>query len=371
MMVKQYLYGLTTTSFLGVLILLTPSCIENRPEKVNFEPHEIEEVTPAEITRFDHADSVYFSHLGYSSVVLKNSNNILIPDRDFPALVVADKNGKLEKHIREGKGPGEIQDIYNFTLDTEGKIYSYDQRNNKVMTFNSEMELVTEKVPPAYKASSIVRVYPMASEKFIYELTSFAFLEQENKDREKIFVQYAPLNESYGEELRLKDQPYYRVYKDDRVVGGGAVPYADIQLVDYYPKNKSLLIFDTRTNIIAEIDANYDTLQIIQVNLPKEKLSSEERDSLEADGRTEQWSSLEPLLPEYKASADKMIFYDDKIWLKSNLRGDSQKWQVLNMKGEIEKIVKLPKESMLMHVSDQHLGVRLDDATFALYEPVN
>ena len=63
-----------------------------------------------------------------------------------------------------------------------------------------------------------------------------------------------------------------------------------------------------------------------------------------------------------------MLYHSGEFWLKSNLRGDYEKWFVLNSKGKILHALNLPKGSILMHVSDKHLGIRLDDVTFALYE---
>ncbi|MEX0719298.1 MAG: 6-bladed beta-propeller [Balneolaceae bacterium] len=350
------------------LIFVTACQPSSDQDKVDLE--DIPTSTPKQLISFDHVDDFYFSHLGYSSMVLANGE-ILISDRDNTAIIVIDAEGNLKKKIREGRGPGEILDAYMFTSDIEGNVYTYDQKNNKVIYFDSHVELVSEIKPKPNRETSIVKVYPMANENFLFELTSFAYLEQENKDREKIFVQYDPETEAYGNELFLKDQPYARTYRDGKLVGASAVPFADIQLVVYYPDHQSLLIFDTRTNIIAEIDANFDTLNTIRVNLPKEKLSTSERNEIKSSYRNEKWKTVEPFLPEYKATADKMIFHNENIWLKSNLWSDYQKWLVINMDGQIEQLVNLPKESMLMHISKQHLGVRLDDVTFALFEPVN
>ena len=43
----------------------------------------------------------------------------------------------------------------------------------------------------------------------------------------------------------------------------------------------------------------------------------------------------------------------------------------MNQDGEVEKVVNLPKNTYLTHISEHHLGVRLDDSTFGLYEAVD
>jgi hypothetical protein len=81
---------------------------------------------------------------------------------------------------------------------------------------------------------------------------------------------------------------------------------------------------------------------------------------------------MEPLLPEYKAIADDLIIDEQhNFWLKLNHRSEYQKWLILSESGDKLAIVHLPKDGMLTHVSDQHLGYRLDDHKFALLEPVN
>lgn len=46
-------------------------------------------------------------------------------------------------------------------------------------------------------------------------------------------------------------------------------------------------------------------------------------------------------------------------------------WFVLNSEGEVLKRVMLPKNSYLTHIHKDHLGVRLDDSTFALFESLS
>ncbi|MEX0660747.1 MAG: hypothetical protein WEA58_13890 [Balneolaceae bacterium] len=41
---------------------------------------------------------------------------------------------------------------------------------------------------------------------------------------------------------------------------------------------------------------------------------------------------------------------------------------MLNQDGEPEMRVQLPKEGMLTHISEHHIGFRADDHLFALYE---
>jgi hypothetical protein len=148
------------------------------------------------------------------------------------------------------------------------------------------------------------------------------------------------------------------------------VPYSDDQLIATIPQNKTLLLYDTRTDLIAEIDANFDTLRIIDINLPSELLSEEEKGRIktERELNEDEWKQVEPYLPERKAKAADMIYADDRIWLKTTIAAEGDVWVVMNMEGEIEYKVNLPSNSYLTHVSEFHLGVRLDEINFALYE---
>ena len=80
---------------------------------------------------------------------------------------------------------------------------------------------------------------------------------------------------------------------------------------------------------------------------------------------------MEELLPEKKVPSDKMVVDpQNRIWLKLTLRSDYQEWIVLDQTGLPEFRVQFPKEGMVTHISDQHIGFRADDHLFSLYELV-
>lgn len=346
--------------------IIFSACSEKSEQSNDIDVENILTFTPAEIHSFDHAGDRYFDHLGYQSVVLDNGL-IVLPDRELSNILVIDEQGELQSAVEMGRGPGEILDAYNFTKTKEERIFTYDQNNDKILEFDEEFNFVQESIPPAYENTTIRYVYEM-EEALVFELVSFGYLDNPNQEKEKNFVQYFPEREEYGKRWSVKDKPYAILRIDGRVRGAGSVPYSFDQLTAYNPENKSLFIFGTNTNMIAEIDANYDTLSTIEVNLPTEAVSQEEIDAIKEDNMSEQWKTMKELMPKIKSPADKMIYHDGEFWLKSNLRGNYEKWFVLNTEGQILRAVNLPKESMLTHVSEEHLGVRLDDVTFALYE---
>jgi hypothetical protein len=344
------------------------SCGGNGEEPEQPDISDIPSFTAQEIFSISDVEDVYFAHLGYESVVLENGN-IAFADRNIPNITIINKEGELQKVIREGRGPGEVLDAYEFSKDSEGIIYTYDQDNDKLLVFENDFEIRKEIIPPNYEMTSLVKAYPTELEgKLIFELTSFEFLRNEDKQRENILIQYDSETESYGEERVLKAQPYARLIVDGQPRGASLIPYSYGNLTAYNAKDKTMFTFDTGTNLIAEIDADFDTLKTIPVNLPTEEISSAELDSMEAAYDDLRWNTLKNVLPEVKAPVDKMIYQNGEFWMESNILGETEMWLVLNLEGQITRVVHLPKESMLMHVSDEHLGVRLDDVTFALFK---
>ncbi|MEX0779018.1 MAG: hypothetical protein WD037_04745 [Balneolales bacterium] len=77
------------------------------------------------------------------------------------------------------------------------------------------------------------------------------------------------------------------------------------------------------------------------------------------------------LLPDEKTPVENMMIdHKGRIWLQLTYTADSQQWLIITADGTKEKIVNLPKDTMLTHISSHHLGVRLDDVTMALFEPI-
>jgi hypothetical protein len=350
------------------ILLLFISCSNNKGMKHASELEGITTFTPKMITSFDHAGDYYFGHLGYESIVLENGNYI-IPDRQLTNILLVNEAGEVQKVVEKGRGPGEILDAYQFSQDSEGRIYTYDQRNKKILVFNEQLGLVKEILPPKYKFSSLLKAYKMEGRNYLFELVSFEYLRNPEKERETIFVQYNAGDEAYGKELVLRAKPSALTIVDGKVRGSTAVEYTFEQLAAYNSERQTLYLFNTDSPVIAEVDFNFDTLSTIPVNLPLEKVSQAEKDSLEkAYDDPDQWRTVEPLLPEIKSAAGDMKYKNGVFWLKSFLRGAYQKWFVLNEKGQILCVVNLPKKSILTHISEQNIGLRLDDTHFALYE---
>ncbi|MEX0610216.1 MAG: hypothetical protein WD016_09015 [Balneolaceae bacterium] len=343
-----------------ILALICVTACQHSTDQKEIVLEDILSVTPKQLKNFDHIEDLYYSYLGINSFPLQDGDFVLAV-WDPSHLVIVDSSGtELKGKTSTGKGPGELQDVGRPVLNAGGTFNVFDQFQQKVVSFNSELEVINEYRPTAYPEYRAYRIYTGSSDNVLIEMNSSL-----STGRVKRLVQYNTEEEKYGKFIELNSKPYAPI-----LGGGMAVPFSDDQFIISNFKTGSVFLFDTSTNLIAEVNAALDTIRVINVNLPKQKLSQAEKDTLRKNLGEEDWKAVESYLPEYKATADKMIFGNEHFWLQSNLEDDYSLWFVLNMEGEIVKQVKLPKESYLTHVSEYNLGVRLDEVTFALYEPV-
>ncbi|MDR8394569.1 6-bladed beta-propeller [Aliifodinibius sp. S!AR15-10] len=327
---------------------------------------------PKQVNQFQQADSVYFAHLGYKTVPLAGGN-VLLYDRTNSGLWEVSPRGELVQHYtRSGKGPGEVLDIRTISKTREGEVVLYDQKNNKIVHFDETGKYVNENVPASYKKGLVSQFYLLDGiENYLVRFNSFSFLMDKTKEPKSYLVPYNATDNTYGESLTLEARTYARLIMDGQVRGGTEVSFSPRQLIANNPDAESLYLFWTGSNQVAEISPDFDTLRTIPVDLPAQQLSSTERDSIKEEHSDEQWDTLSELLPDQKVPVEKMkVDPEVRFWVKLNYRSDSDLWLILNQEGNPQKVVHLPAGSMLTHISDDHLGVRLDDVTFALYEAV-
>ncbi|HET8866473.1 MAG TPA: hypothetical protein VFM80_12320 [Gracilimonas sp.] len=364
-LVKSKLFYIT-------LILIASGCTESENKKNTSNYEELVVKVPAKIQQFDHIDSLYYSFLGLNSFAT-DEGGVILPIWGPATLVKTNRDGnEVLAKTAEGRGPGELMDVGVPTMG-ENEIYVYDQNLQKIVIFDREdLSLIEEFLVGSHQEYRVDRAYPTFEKgSLLLELSNSQLVVDKMDD--KLLIKYDLENEEYGESIALKGKLYAPL--GDLINGRAGtammVPFSDSQFIVAAPERRSLLLYDTRTDLIAEINADFDTLRTISVDLPTEEISSTEKDSIKAEVEgfhTGDWGDVESLLPEVKAGADNMLFNNDKIWLKSNLRGSGDIWLVLNMEGEITDLVSLPKDTFLTHVSEHHLGVRLDEANFALYE---
>lgn len=359
------------TVFIFVACLFISSC-KNHSKTAEEFIASLPQVTPQKIVEFNGLDSLYFRHLSYKTIPLENGNFILA-DRTATKAMLVDKTGELVKLMaRKGRGPGELLDVNSMARLPESGILIYDQNNNKAVVFNSDKEYRTEFLIEPYREAMITGVFPSGkADHYIIGLQTSKWLFDKNADNELLLANYNAEVGNFTNLKRYKFKKYARRLADENIVGAVMVPYYPSQLFRYNPHTQTYFMFWTNSNKIAEVNAHFDTLRTIPVNLPFQPLNDAESDSInEAYGDSE-YPEMDEFVPELKTPVKEMLV-DNKgrIWLQLNYRGETQKWVILNREGEPQKIVHLPKDVMLTHVSPHHLGVRLNENTFALFEAV-
>lgn len=344
---------------LGFLFSCSPKVKENQtPEEF---VASLPQVTPEKIVQFNSLDSLYLQYLSTNSIVLENGN-FLLGDKQAKRLYVVDKTGKLVKVLgRIGRGPGEFLDV-TLRPAKAGGIIVFDDDNDKAVIFDSNLKFKREFIITPFKNRTLITgVYPGTNKsEYILTIMSYAFLLNKETEPYIYIVNYNSKTQRYSNATR-----YNGIRR-----GGGVIPYYPSQQFWYSPDTDSYFLFFTGSNIIAEVNANLDTLRTIKIDIPSQKVNEAEMESIREANDNPRGKKIISLVPEYKPPADS-LFMDEKgrFWLKLNYRGKTNKWVVLNKDGIPQKIVNLP-DGMVTHISIHHIGVRLNENTFALFEPV-
>lgn len=355
-----------------VLIFLVFACTESetQDERASQNVEDLEVLIPEKIREFDHIDTLYYSFIGLDSFASDDGFILSVWGPAF--LVKTNREGSeiIAKTV-EGRGPGELQDIGTPTTGKD-KIYVYDQFQTKIVILDrTDLTLIKEILPDSYQGHRISKVYPTFEGESVFLELSHSRVEIDKKEN-KLLTRFNSESGVYEETIRIKGKPYAPMSELINGIASSSmmVPFSDNQFIVPVPEKKTILLYDTRTDVIAEINASFDTLRAIEIDLPTEVVSSTEKDSIRAEfeALSANWADVEPYIPEVKAKADAMHYNNNRIWLKSNLSGEGDTWFILNMEGDVINLVQLPGNTYLTHVSEHHLGVRLDDVTFALYE---
>ena len=321
---------------------------------------------PNELIRFNEIGDNLLSHIGYTSIVLEDGH-ILVPDRQHVKLFKADSKGKLIETIgRRGNGPGEYQDITFLSQSAYGSILIYDQMNQKVIVLDSLGQYNTEfSIPSNSPSGSLIELHEVIEQQYLMIFRSSEYLLNENSEQVSYLVTYDIRQDKFSPTIKIDSRPYARITGGG---GGARVPYAAADLFAYNYKTSDIYLFKSDGQRIAQLDASLDTVQVVSLDIESELITRTELDSLRAE-YPEYWASMQSMLPEYKAVADQlMIDHKNNFWLKLNHSSKYQQWLVASGQGELLQNVRLPKGSMLTHISEKHLGVRLDDITFALFD---
>ncbi len=358
----------SSLSIICLLGLISCEYEDQSPDKFT---ESLPQVHPQKISQFQKADSLYFSYAPVQSIAM-HDGSVVIPIYEANRLLQVNQRGEIIKQVaRPGRGPGEVQDLLFLQQTTGGGLLVVDQRNQKIIKFSPELELVTELTPKPLESAIVIGIYPMkGGEQYVIRASSSKYLHDKEASPAMTLSRYS-VDGGYGRRVTVRTRPVALDLIDGQPVGGREVPFSPSQQIAYNSETESLYSYWTGSSKIAKLSSTLDTLATIPMDLPTQKLSDAAHDSLEAETRDRQWKTLKDKLPDIKSPVERMLIdTKGRFWLKLNYRGDTQKWLVMNRGGKFQKVVHLPRGSMLTHISEHHLGVRLDDTTFALFEPV-
>ncbi len=364
----------TLLPFIFLIFLACNTDLEQGSEYIDLSELPVER--PAQIMQTDHVGDFYFDHLNYATVALQNGN-ILINDREQAFILEISPDGKLVRQVtRQGRGPGEILDASRLHSDHNGNLVLFDQMNQKAVRYINN-ESPEEFMPHFSEGYRVRTVYPLKEENqfLVFQWMPSALMDDSNEFINRMLV-YDLDSENYIKDHTYPGQTFAQLIVDEQVRGGSPVPYTPEFLYSFSPERDRIYVSWTEENEIAVLSTNLDTLNTIRIPLTKDRLTQTDIDSLENWSNNNlhrnQWRTIEEKLPDYKVSYDEMIVdHHNRIWLKLTRQSADQEWLVISENGDPFKIVNLPKEGILTHISEHHLGFRENDYTFSLYEAVD
>lgn len=365
----------TFLSFLSVFLILffLISCSTTESEKEALNLETIETVIPKQFSSFDSIGEKYYSFLGLDTFVNKEGR-LIIPAWNPSEIYLTNERGdSLFSATRLGRGPGELLSTGDPTKDSDGNIYVYDEMLKKMVIYDSNLNLITEFMPKKPDEGSISRYFSITDNQIIVEINDDTWPSRRSSESFVYLASYNPDTDSYSNVREIQDRPMAKMFREGGVAAGGfRVPFSAGHYVASNLVNNTLFSFYSGSNIIAELDANLDTIRTISVNLPTEPMSQTEIGEIFSNAYTDNFDNLRELLPEIKNPVEDMkVDNEGRIWIESTLSGEKTSWFILNSEGEILKRVMLPKNLHLTHVHRNHLGIRLDETTFALFESVS
>ena len=326
------------------------------------------------ISEFDQSGDYFFQHLNYSTETLADGD-VLLNDREGAYIIRVTPQGEYVSLVAgKGNGPGEVQDPQSMQMIDDSTLLIVDQRRLRIIKKSLDSSDIEEYDLPQGEASRVNEAYSTLDPGVIsvhwFDYSIFSNPEADPKTR---ISSYHYQSDEFVGDIRYpgRTSALLRINGGDPV-GSAKVPFTPELLYDYSPDNSELYAFWPVNSSIAVLDPiQLDTLRSIPVDLPTQSLSAAERDTLQGEFQDQFWPSVEELLPEQKVPADKMMIdSQDRIWLKLTLQSDFQEWVVLDQSGSPQFRVQFPRDGMVTHISDQHIGFRADDHLFSLYELV-
>ncbi len=358
------------TSLLIIALILF-GCHAIESETISLEG--IPVITPNLLHEYDGvSDDDFFAHLAYKTIVL-DDGTIFLGDRETNRIYKIKSNGNLVDVLaREGRGPGEFRDITSISRSFDGSVIVYDQFNSKVIRFDQSGNFMGEYVIRSRGEGMLTEVFDINEEQLLLTYRILGDFNQSGVNPQQHIVAYQKETEVFQDYISIASNPIAWILMDGQPVGGRVVPFTAANLLYFNHSDASIYSYYSDGTKIVQLSADFDTLSTVRFELTAEILSEEDITELRDDTSPDQWPSLAILLPEYKAIAEDFKLDDEnRFWLRLNHRSDYQKWLVLSSSGEKLAIVQFPESGILTHISSQHIGYRLDDHLFGIFETIN
>jgi len=352
-----------------LLLILFFSCSSNPETSETIDISSLPVETPEKLMEIDSIGDDFFQHLNYRTLVT-GQGNVILNDPQGEFVVEVDPQGNLVKtHAISGQGPGEIQDVLSLDYNNN-ELLMYDQRRKRIIRKDLQTDEVEEFDDIRTEDFQTYRSYRTPEHDILLiHLLSTAYLTNKNETPKIAFTHHNLNSLTSGQMVEYPSRNMARLIIDDQVRGASQVPFAPDLHYGISSDRKSLFVLWADEPQIAELDImSLDTIRTIPADLPRDEISRTEIDSLQKRYE-ERWRDIRDHLPERKAVAENMIVGDqNRFWLQLSHESDFQEWIVLDKDGMPQKIVRFPKGVMVTHISRHHIGIRLDDHIFALYE---
>lgn len=356
-------------------LLVSCSVSEEQSDIINLDA--LLEIRPVQLFEIDQVNDIYFNHLNYSTEV-SAEGDVFLNDREEAIMIKISNNGELLNIIAsKGRGPGEIGDILSMKIDIHGGIHIYDQQNEKAVYYepnNYEPEEFRIRAETGNRINSILPLN--VNNKYLTVERNLNAMLDATAEPMNLLSIYDKTDQKKVRSHKFPDAGYARLIVDDSVMGGALVPYGPRFLFDTSTEKDRIYVSWSESNQVAELNSNLDTLRTIDLKLERVPISNIEMMEIEnefSNHHPNQIKSVKDNLPDFKMSYDNMLVdHKNRIWLKlTRWSENDQEWLIISNEGEPLQRVLLPKEGMLTHVSEYHIGFREDDHIFSLYETID
>ncbi|MEO9885145.1 MAG: hypothetical protein ABJR05_14855 [Balneola sp.] len=368
---------IVASTLIFYLLLISCSIEETKNQVIDLS--KVESITPNELIIFNSIDSLYFGYLGINSFPQKDGSFILGVQTPSHLVHVCEDGKKIIGLTSTGRGPGEISEIGIPTLGEDSTINIYDRNKKSNVTFDSSLKPIDEFQISSNQDLYVDVIYQINEDNYLIEMNSIKWIIDSDESKYLVFSIFNKATNNYGKTVKFLDRQYAQTENPmppppvkpyaNHLGSDRAISYSEKQMYTFSKTRESMFLYNTGSNEIVEVDFNFDTLKTIDVSLPTEEITESEIDSIKKKiQEPDALRNLVSRLPNWKTPIERMLIdHKNRFWLKLNLRGDYEKWIIMNQDGIVEKFVNLPKNSFLTHVSERHLGIRLDDTTFGLF----